>query len=128
MVLYPSHSFWAGCTYSTVKFDSTENIISGYLVTNDGWYFTRSTIYYAIQFSKPLVSHGMFNNKEKKLYEKSDSISGDGVGCYLKFNTSKDEKVSMKVAISTKSVENAKKFIGGEISKWNFDKVRDNAD
>lgn len=33
----------------------------------------------------------------------------------------------MKVAISTKSVENAKKFLGGEITKWNFDKVRANA-
>jgi len=127
MIIYPSYTLFSRSTYSTANYDLKNNMITGYISISDGWYFSRGKIYYAIKFSKPLVSHGMFNNKERKLYKKSDSISGDEVGCYLKFNASKGEKVYMKVAISTKSISNAKNFLDREISGWEFEKVKSKA-
>lgn len=127
IVIYPSHSLFSKSTYSTANYDSAKNTITGYVSINDGWYYSKGKIYYAIQFSKPLISHGMFRNDERKLYERSDSISGDGVGCYLKFNVSKEEKIYLKVAISTKSIANAEKFLASEIPVWDFDQVKTDA-
>jgi alpha-1,2-mannosidase, putative len=127
MVIYPSHTLFSKSTYATVNYDSVKNTVTGYVSINDGWYYSKGKIYYAVQFSKPPVSHGMFRNHERKRHEKSDTISGDGVGCYLKFNTSKEEKVYLKVAISTKSIANAEEFLDNEIPVWNFDQVQTDA-
>ncbi|MDR1525366.1 MAG: GH92 family glycosyl hydrolase [Tannerella sp.] len=125
LVIYPSHTLQAKSTFATAVYNSGTNSLTGYLVLNDGWYFSHGMkIYYAIRFGKPATSYGMFRNHERKLYGQTDSISGDGIGCYLKFNTVKDEKVFMKVAISTKSIANAEHFLEEEIPGWDFDKVQ----
>jgi predicted alpha-1,2-mannosidase len=127
MMIYPSHSLSSKYTFSTIAYDAKNNMIKGYLILNDGWYFAHGTIYYAIKFSKPVQSFGMFDNVHKKLHDNSDTISGDGVGCYLKFNTTAKEKVYMKVSISTKSIANAQNFVNNEIPGWDFEKVKTNA-
>lgn len=66
----------------------------------------------------------MFDNARRKIYNSSDTIFGDDVGCFLKFNTTANEKVFMKVAISTRSVANAMTFLSNEIPGWDFDKVQ----
>jgi predicted alpha-1,2-mannosidase len=128
IVIYPSSSFWGSANYSTVKYDAKTNIISGYLDINDGWYLARGTIYYAIKFSKPVKGYGTFNNVKKAIYNDADTISGDGAGCFLKFDTKANEKVYLKVSISTKSIENAEKFLKEEIPGWDFDKVKSNSE
>jgi predicted alpha-1,2-mannosidase len=127
IVIYPSHSFSSKYTYSVVNYDVKNNLITGYLTLNDGWYFARGTIYYAIKISKPAQSYGMFNNARRELINNSDTISGNGVGCFLKFNTTANEKILMKVSISTKSIENAKNFVNSEIAGFDFDKTRSDA-
>ncbi len=127
IMIYPSHSFSSKYTYSNIAYDAKNNMISGYLKLNDGWYFAGGTIYYAIKFNKPVKSFGMFDNAHRKMHNNADTISGDGVGCFLKFNTTANEKVCMKVSISTKSIANAQNFVNNEIPDWNFDKARANA-
>ena len=127
MMIYPSHSLSSKYTFSSIAYDKKNNMIIGYLTLNDGWYFAHGTVYYAIKFSKPVQSFGMYDNAQKKMYDNSDTISGEGVGCYLKFNTTAKEKVYMKVSISTKSIANAQKFVNNEIPGWDFEKVRTNA-
>jgi predicted alpha-1,2-mannosidase len=127
MVIYPSSALWGNANYSTVKYDIKNNIITGALEINDGWYFAHGIIYYAIEFSKPVLKYGTFNNIKKEIYNDADTISGDGVGCFLKFNTTSNEKVYLKVAISTKSIENATKFLKNEITGWDFDLVKADA-
>jgi predicted alpha-1,2-mannosidase len=102
-------------------------MITGRININDGWYLAHGTIFYAIKFSKAVLGYGTFNNIRKELHFNADTISGDGVGCFLKFNTDSNEKVYLKVAISTKSVANARKFVNNEIPGWGFDKVKENA-
>jgi len=127
LMIYPSHSFTSKYTYSVISYDLKNNLVTGYLTLNDGWYFARGTIYYAIKFSKPVLSYGMFDNAAKKLHYNADTISGDGVGCFFKFNTSAKEEVYLKVSISTKSVANAVKYVNSEISGFDFEKVRTDA-
>ena len=127
IMIYPSHSFSSKYTYSVISYDAKNNLITGYLTLNDGWYFARGTIYYAITFSKPVQSFGMFDNAQREMHNDAETISGDGVGCFLKFNTTANEKVYMKVSISTKSVANALNFINNEISGFDFEKIKANA-
>lgn len=127
MMIYPSHSFSSKYTYSTISYDTKNNLITGYLTLNDGWYFSRGTIYYAIKFSKPVQGFGMFDNAQRKMHNNADTISGDGVGCFLKFNTTANEKVFMKVSISTKSITNAISYVNNEISGFDFEKTRTKA-
>lgn len=127
MVIYPSHSFTSKYTYSVINYDVKNNLITGYLTLNDGWYFARGTIYYAIKFSKPVQSFGMFDNARRKMHNNSDTISGDGVGCFLKFNTTANEKIYMKVSVSTKSIANAQNFVNKEIPGFDFEKTRTDA-
>ena len=125
LVLYPSHALFSKSIFSTISFNAAINTISGYLSIDDGWHYSRDgKIYYVMQFEKPILNYGMFRNDERKLHEQSDTISGKGVGCYLRFSTSSNEKIQIKVAISTKSIENAAKFLSEEIHDWDFDKVQ----
>ncbi len=127
MVIYPSHSFSSKYTYSDISYDKKNNLITGHLNLNDGWYFARGTIYYAIKFSKPVKSFGMFDNAQRKMHDNADTISGEGVGCFLKFNTNANEKIYMKVSTSTKSVANAVNFVNNEISGFDFEKTKTDA-
>jgi len=127
IVIYPSSALWGTANYSTVKYDIKKNTITGAIDINDGWYYARGTMYYAIELSKPVQRYGTFNNVNKKMYNDYDTISGEGAGCFLKFKTRANEKVYLKVAISTKSVENAEKFLKNEITGWDFDRVKSKA-
>lgn len=128
LVIYPSHTLWAGATFSTVDYDPAANEITGYFVVNDGWYFAKGMkIYYAIRFSKPVRSFGTFDNVKHKLHEGSNSIAGNGVGCYLKFDTGRSETVYAKVSISTKNSANAQAFLDAEIPGWDFSAVQAHA-
>ena len=127
VMIYPSHSFSGKYTYSRISYDARNNLITGYLTLNDGWYFARGTIYYAIKFSKPVQSFGMFDNAQREMHKNADTISGEGVGCFLKFNTKANEKICMKVSISTKSIANALNFVNNEISGFDFEKTLMNA-
>ena len=126
-MIYPSSALWGTANYSTVKYDIKKNTITGAIDINDGWYYARGTMYYAIELSKPVQRYGTFNNVNKKMYNDYDTISGEGAGCFLKFKTRANEKVYLKVAISTKSVENAEKFLKNEITGWDFDIVKSKA-
>lgn len=127
VVIYPSHALFSKHTYSTVNYDSENNMITGEIMISDGWFYSRGKMYYAIKLSKPSINYGMYKNDERKLFEKLDSIAGDDVGCYLKFNTAKDEIIHLKVAVSTKSISNAEQFLTNEIPAWDFDAVQSDA-
>lgn len=128
IVLYPSHTLGAVSTFSTVNYNKVKNSLTGYLLSNDGWYYAKNMkIYYAVKFSKPMQNYGVFTDNGTKLNDNVSQVSGNGCGFYIKFSTGNNEKVYMKIAISTKSEANAQESLDNEISDWNFDKVKDNA-
>ncbi|MCD9187075.1 MAG: GH92 family glycosyl hydrolase [Pyrinomonadaceae bacterium] len=90
-------------------------------------------VYFVAEFSKPFESSVVKTgenlqttdwqqNKQKQLvYE------GNDIKASFRFQTSDNEKILLKVAISPVSIEGARKNLAAEIPGWNFDKIRNDA-
>ena len=126
---YDDKTVW---TYVRVVNDT---LVTGYRQTY-GWARTR-TVYFAMSFSKPFKSYGQKNYDNKQAYRgfwgKFDQsknfpeIAGKKVRMYFDFNTNTDEKIKIKFAISPVSQENALQNMRTEITGWDFEKVKDQA-
>lgn len=118
-------------TFIRVENDS---LITGYRQTK-GWARTRK-VYFAMSFSKPFKSYG---------HEKYDSIKYDGfyrrfeqkenfpemagrdIRAYFNFNTEENEKIGVRMALSSVSTNGALRNLNTEIPNWNFDKTKKEA-
>lgn len=107
------------------------------------------TVYFYAQFSKPMKKFGVWSANipdgwkrkrqdiESQRYDSLVAKSGIIEGCrekegkhlgfYTEFPTVENEVVQLKSGISFVSIEGAKNNLKGEITGWNFDKVRKNA-
>ena len=114
-------------SFLRVENDST---ITGYRQTN-GWGRTR-TVYFVMQFSKKFHSYGQYK-VSKQLYagfygrfnEKLNfpEMAGKNIKAYFNFNTNSQEKIVVKMAISSISTEGAMKNLQAEMPHWDFDRV-----
>lgn len=104
------------------------------------------TVYYYVQFSKPLVNYGVWsadipdNWSRKREDVESDRYQsriaaariqrgvkekeGKHLGFYTDFQTGEGEMVLLKAGISFVSVEGAKKNLQTEIPHWDFNRIR----
>jgi predicted alpha-1,2-mannosidase len=82
-------------------------------------------IYFAARFSKPFKSKELFSRELKKPHSKE--VGGTGYKAYFNFSTTKKESILVKVGISPVSSENALENLDAEITNWDFDAVRKNA-
>lgn len=125
---YPEKNVW---TYVRVVNDT---LITGYRQTN-GWARTR-TQYFAMSFSKPFTEYGAKNFEEKRVYrgfwgkfnqEKNfPEAAGKQIRMYFNFKTSENEKIKIKMALSSVSMEGALLNLS-EINHWDFEKVKNKA-
>lgn len=99
----------------------SNNEISGYRAASGGL-DNSNTIYFAAKFSKPFESYGLAIND--KIRNDIKSAKGKNVKAYFRFNTNEKESVLLKVAISTVSIDGARKNLEAELPHWDFDKVR----
>jgi predicted alpha-1,2-mannosidase len=122
---YEEKTVW---TYVRVVNDT---LVTGYRQTN-GWARTR-TVYFAMSFSKPFKNYG--RNQEGKMpyrgfWGKFDQtknfpeIAGKKVRLFFDFNTEEDEKIKIKFALSPVSQENALQNMRAEVTGWDFEKVK----
>ena len=126
---YQEKNVW---TYVRVVNDS---LITGYRQTN-GWARTR-TVYFAMSFSRPFKQYGQKNYDTKQPYRgfwgKFDQtknfpeIAGKQIRMYFDFNTTEQEKVKIKFAISPVSQENALENMRTELPGWDFNQVKKQA-
>ena len=75
-------------------------------------------VYFVAEFSKPLERFDSalpFNN---------DSLKGKDVVLNIRFDVKEKEQISVKVALSSVSIEGARKNLASELPGWDFDKVR----
>ena len=125
---YPEKNNW---TYVRVINDT---LVTGYRQTN-GWAKTR-TQYFAMSFSKPFKEYGAKNFDEKQVYkgfwgkfnqEKNfPEIAGKQIRMYFNFSTTENEKIKLKMALSSVSLEGALLNLS-EINHWDFEKVKNKA-
>ncbi|WP_316796540.1 GH92 family glycosyl hydrolase [Pedobacter agri] len=123
---YEDKTVW---TYVRVVNDT---LVTGYRQTN-GWARTR-TVYFAMSFSKPFKSYGRKSYDAKQAYrgfwgkfnqdQNFPEIAGKKLKMYFDFDTQEGEKVKIKFALSPVSQENALQNMRAEISGWDFDKVK----
>ncbi len=87
-------------------------------------------LYFVARFSKPFRYYGTFDNDYKtpesggSIWPYKDAETGKNIGAFVCFETSADEQVLVKVAISYTSVEGARKNLEAEVPDWDFDRVR----
>ena len=100
----------------------------------EGWVVTRpeyikkyqpgadQRIYFSAVLDKKAVSCGVFNGNN--IREKETYAHGIGAGAYLSFNTQEDEQITVKVAISYTSVQNARINLKAEATGVSFDEAK----
>jgi predicted alpha-1,2-mannosidase len=123
---YDDKTVW---TYVRVVNDT---LVTGYRQTN-GWARTR-TVYFSMSFSKPFKKYGRNSEPKTSAYRgfwgKFDQtknfpeIAGKKIRMYFDFDTNEGEKIQIKFALSPVSQENALQNMRAEITGWDFDKVK----
>ena len=78
-------------------------------------------VYFVARFSKPFKEFVTWSKKE--VQPAAESIEGPNVGASVKFSTTENEKVLVKVAISYTDIEHARQNMEAEAPDWNFDQV-----
>jgi predicted alpha-1,2-mannosidase len=112
-----------------------DTLVTGYRQTT-GWARTR-TVYFAMSFSKGFKSYGQKNFDAPQVYKgfwrKFDQtrnfpeIAGRKIRMYFDFNTTEQEKIMVKFALSPVSQENALENMRAEAKGWNFNQIKDQA-
>ena len=82
-------------------------------------------VYFYAKFSKPFKSFGIAVNDS--IYKNIRSANGKNIKAFVNFSTNENEKILVKVGISTVSIEGAKKNLESENSNWNFNEIKNKA-
>ncbi|HEY5511781.1 MAG TPA: GH92 family glycosyl hydrolase [Prolixibacteraceae bacterium] len=97
------------------------SIIEGYQ-TYSGDRNSERKLYFHSEFSKPFKSYGSWTGKEVVPGEKEKT--GNNIGIFTTWSTSKGEQVQVKVGFSFISIDQARQNLENEISDWDFDRVK----
>ncbi len=99
---------------SQVQIDVANHRITGY-VHNGAFSPKTHKNYFIIQFDKPFVSYGTWENRKNTIQKNNLSREGEGIGAYVQF--AKGSKVQAKVSTSYISPEQAEVTMTGELGK-----------
>ena len=99
---------------SQVQIDVANNRITGY-VHNGAFSPKTHKNYFIIQFDKPFVSYGTWENRKNTIQKNNLSREGEGIGAYVQF--AKGSKVQAKVSTSYISPEQAEVTMTRELGK-----------
>ncbi|MEI6865330.1 GH92 family glycosyl hydrolase [Flavicella sp.] len=92
--------------------------ISGYRKSK-GW-ASDQRVYFVMKFSKPIDIVQLFENTKEK---KASSVQGKFTRIVANYKTFDDEKILVKVALSSASIEGARKNLRAELPDWNFEET-----
>ncbi|KJD35083.1 alpha-mannosidase [Tamlana sedimentorum] len=82
-------------------------------------------VYFVMQFSKPFDKAQLFNKSEEI---NADSVAGQFTKIVAHYKTSDNEKIKVKVALSSASIAGARKNLEAELPHWDFEKTVAEAD
>jgi predicted alpha-1,2-mannosidase len=81
------------------------------------------TVYFYARLSKSPKTSGVFTGANE-YPDFNREVAGNDIGAYFSFDTKENEAISVAVAISYVSVENARKNLESELSSFDFDGTR----
>ena len=125
-ILFDTGAFLAhGPTaYSEVWKVSDKEIAGWEMMERTGRRPKDTPVYFYAQLSKPMDKVVSWREGRIESNSNPERISGKNAGMAVRFKTEKDEKVMLKVAISYVSVEQARKNMLTELSRWDFEQVK----
>jgi predicted alpha-1,2-mannosidase len=90
----------------------------------NGYHGSNFDIAYYIQFSKPFLSSGVWNQKGIH-NELRHGVSDDGgpLGVFVDYQTDQEEIILVKIGISYVDIDGAEGNINQELRDWNFEQV-----
>ncbi|MBC7900817.1 MAG: glycoside hydrolase family 92 protein [Saprospiraceae bacterium] len=110
--------------------DSELNIVNGNRIEghrrSSSW-ARNQTVYFVVEFSRPFKINNYSRILGNTAVATSYGIRKAHIKGGVQFATNGDELVLMKVAISSVSIEGARKNLEAELPGWDFDKVRADA-
>lgn len=109
--------------YDTQLIIENDSTISGYRKSN-GWARDQH-VYFVMQFSKAFQNAELFEGTDLK---DSKEVKAAKTKIVTSFPTKEDEQILVKVALSSASVEGAKKNLAAELTTWDFDATVKSAD
>ncbi|WP_321307912.1 GH92 family glycosyl hydrolase [Marinifilum fragile] len=109
--------------YDTKIIVENDSTISGYRKSN-GWARDQH-LYFTAQFSKAFKSVELFEGDKKSA---NMSVTSPKTKLIANFDTENPEEILVKVALSSASIEGAKKNMKVELNHWDFDGVVKQAD
>ncbi|NWJ51706.1 MAG: glycoside hydrolase family 92 protein [Bacteroidetes bacterium] len=106
---------------------SSNDEIKGYGNYSGGFGGAKYRVYFCARVSKAPTATGTWLNGVINSGKTSEKLrkENDRIGAYFQFNTSADEEICMKVAVSFRSIEQATTWLDAEIPDFNYDKVCD---
>lgn len=96
------------------------NIVSDYVIEGQ-----ESGVYFYAEFNKPFASYGTWKGKE--VFHQSKTQSGDNIGIFTNYATSKGDQVEVKIGVSYIDIDQAQQNLEKEISAWGFEQVKNQA-
>jgi len=113
---------WDKTIQSQIKVED-KFTVSGYRFS-EGW-AKNQKVFFVMKFSKSISEYDLIANGKYK--NKMNQVSEKKVLAQLFFNEVDNNKIEVKVGLSSVSVENAKENIKMHKGKFYFDKMKDNA-
>lgn len=109
-----------------VSIDSINGTVKGFGKYNGGFGGGDYTVYFFARLDKKASTCGTWKNTTIQPKDTMETLSvvNDRVGAYLKFSTSANEVIKMKIAVSFKSIAQAQKWLDAEIPDWDYDALK----
>ena len=108
-------------TAAEITRTSTSEIVG--MRTTNGFVANRS-VYFVAQFSKPFSKASLVSNGNIIL---ARTIKGPNIQSVLEFQTKQGESITVKVGLSSVSIDNARENLQKEINGFDFDAVKKSA-
>jgi len=109
-----------------VKIDTvSNNKIIGHGRYSGGFGEGEYEVYFCAKFSRPYNNFGVWKDyKKDRKDHMAISNPNERIGAYVGFQTSEQEAIYLKIAISLKSSDQAEIWLDGEIPDWDFETVK----
>lgn len=80
--------------------------------------------HFVIQLNEDIAEFGVWENQQNSKGKKEAKGDRYAIGAWIKFSSSKPQKIAVKIGTSFTSIENARKNLQAEIPGWDFNSVR----
>lgn len=114
---------------TTTTIDADNQLVKMMLTYRGGWPSGDVTIYCVAKYDSKPLDYGTWKGDDIHSKQTFTETQRDNThaGAYLTFDTSRNKRVKLKVAVSFVSSENAERLLMKDIAHWNFEQAKNDA-